>query len=49
MTQWNFFADFLLNIFFQIEKVPSLSYPLIAEAAVLSGPQCFRKFGPFMM
>ncbi|KAG4078285.1 hypothetical protein HA402_012995 [Bradysia odoriphaga] len=33
----------------QRTKVSSLSYPLIAEAAVLSGPPCFRNFGPFMI
>lgn len=30
-------------------QVPSMSYPLIAEAALLSGPSCFHRYAPYMV
>lgn len=31
------------------KKVPSLTYPATAEAAILEGPECLRKFAPYSM
>ncbi|KAG4067452.1 hypothetical protein HA402_009689 [Bradysia odoriphaga] len=48
----NFCVHMLVNTHYLLckkKKVPSLTYPLIAEAAFLSGPKCFHKYAAAMI
>lgn len=42
----------LVNLHYELckwKKVPSMSYPLVAEAALLSGPKNLRKYAPIAL